>query len=695
MAVTALREDLLSQDPQAQAPEPPRFTFQDREIDEHPELVNLAKFMEETDLLQIGEMCFEEYKEDDKSREEWVDMQEQWVKLYHGKLKPLDPPWEHASDDHLPILAEGCTQFHARAYKAFFASLNFVSSMPVGNIRGEDQDRAERVGKYMSWQLGIKDKTYKRRKDRLLKALPLHGSYFTKTYRDNLHQRVVVENVSPLDLVANYTCIGTDVEDLERKTQIIYLPQRVGRYYGSESTKNYFLHAPGEMPTATDSKSEQIREGIAKITGMEKPATYAAGAPAKILEQHRYLDLDGDGVEEPYIVWLDASTHRVLRIAIRWAFDVWQRDQVKDPLEFFTHYVYIENPDGFYGFGQGHLVGDLNIAVDKLLRQFINSATLQNSAPGFATQQAGIKSGKVEVQPGRIRKLNYSGDIRQALMFLPQPGPSESMWRAMELLASRADRLNMVTDMLTGQSEKVFQTGATNALIEQGLMVFSAVQIRVHAALEQELAKIFRLNGIYLDDQQYFRFNDGQTDEEYQIMRTDFSDDLQVRPAFDPHQLSEKERKQQVMMEYQAGMQNPIIQQSPEHLTALTSRFFKGMGSTNLSEIVPDAQQVKQQVEQKSQMQQKMMEEQKKLATMGETTKVVKTQADILAQKRAGEQKDRELELKEAAIEVDALAKGVNLGIDVAHTAMDLKGQEMEMQGPMQQPGPANGGQEF
>lgn len=688
MAIAALREDLIAQDPQAQE-EPSRFSFQDREIDEHPELVNLAKYISETDLTQIGEMCYEEFKEDDESRAEWIKMQEDWVKLYHGKMKPLDPPWEHSSDDHLPILAEGCTQFHARAYKAFFASLNFVSSMPVGNIRSEDNERAERVGKYMSWQLGVRDKTYKRRKDRLLKSLPLHGSYFTKTYRDNLNQRIVVENVSPIDLVANYTCTGTDVEDLERKTQIIYLPQRLGRYYGSEATKNYFLSPPGEMSPADDDKSAVVRGTIDQLTGFQKPATYASGRPSKILEQHRYLDLDGDGIDEPYIVWLDAATHKVLRVAIRWSFDRWAKEQRKDALEYFTHYVYLENPDGFYGFGQGHLVGDLNIAVDKLLRQFINSATLQNSQPGFATQQAGIKSGKIEVQPGRIRKLNYSGDIRQALMFLPQPGPSESMWRAMELLSMRADRLNMVTDMLTGQSEKVFQTGATNSLIEQGLMVFSAVQIRVHAALEQELAKIFRLNGIYLDDQQYFTFNDGQTEEEYTVLRTDFSDDLQVRPAFDPHQLSEKERKQQVMMEYQAGMQNPLIQQSPKHLAAITERFFKGMGSTNIAEIVPNFEQdVMPQMQQRSQAQQAAMAAEQKPKEMAATTSVVKTQADMLNARRQGDQRDRELKLKEAALEIDALAKGVNLGIDAAHTAADLIGLAQT-----EQTGPMNGGQ--
>ena len=534
-----------------------QFKFQDKQIDEHPELVNLAKYLDEKDLLILGEQCYEEYKEDDGSRTDWLKMQEDWIRLYHGKMKPLDPPWEYASDDHLPILAEGCVQFHARAYKAFFASQSFVSATANGTIQGQDRDRADRVGKYMSWQLGTRDKTYKRRKDRLLKALPLHGSYFTKTYRDNLNRRIVVENVSPLDLIVNHSSTGVDVEDLERKTHRVRISPRMGRFYGSKQSNNYFLHPPEESQMGEGKTS--AAETIETITGVKEPSHYVGGRPALILEQHRYLDLDGDGMEEPYIIWIDATTQKVLRIAIRWGWDSWIKDNTKDPLEFFTHYCYIENPDGFYGFGQGHLVGDANIAADKLLRQIVNAGTLQNSHPGFATQQAGIKSGETKVSPGFIKKLNASGNIRDMLMFQDHPGASPTLWQVLTLITQRADRLNMVTDMLTGQPDKVYQTGTASMLVEQGLMTFSAVQIRVHAALEQELQKVFRLNSLYLDEEQYFAFNDGQSDQEYTVYRSDFADDIQVRPSFDPHQLTERERKQNTMMEYEAALKSPVI----------------------------------------------------------------------------------------------------------------------------------------
>lgn len=679
----ALNAALVEEEVPLEEPQPQGMKFQDREIDEHPELVNLAKYMDPKELDILGQQCYEEFKQDEESRSDWLDMQAEWVKLYYGKNKPKNPPWDGASDDHLPILAEGCVQFHARAYKAFFASQNFVSAIATGAITGDDQNRADRIGKYMSWQLGVADKTYKRRKDRLLKALPLHGSYFTKTYRDNINRKIVVENVSPLDLVANYSSTGVDVDELERKTHCIYIPPRLGRYYGSEATNNYFLHPPEESLYTKN----PAREVIENVTGVKEPTRYVGGKPAKILEQHRWLDLDNDGIEEPYLVTIDESTQKVLRIAIRWSWDDWMKKQSKEPLEYFTHYVYIENPDGFYGFGQGHLVGDTNIACDKMLRQVIDAATIQNARPGFATQQAALKSGELRIQPGVIKKLNASGKIQDMMAWMDHPGPSEALWRAMMLLTQRADRLNMVTDMLTGQPEKVYQTGTASMLVEQGLMTFSAVQIRVHAALEQELQKIFRLNGMFLDDQTYFVFNDGQTEQQYEVFRSDFSSELQVRPAFDPHQLTEKERKQQAMIEYEAALKNPVIARSPEHVLNATRRFFQAIGAVNVSEIVPDVQQImamqqKTQAMQGAMMQAEAQEKQAnaKTAAVEAQTSMVEAKTKQAIEAKKLQQKDRELNLKEdelrlkAAVEAadDRLEKSAQ-GLEAIRVANEIK----------------------
>ena len=50
---------LASETEQPEIPQTGGFTFQDQKVDEHPELVNLAKYMPDSDLDILGERCYE------------------------------------------------------------------------------------------------------------------------------------------------------------------------------------------------------------------------------------------------------------------------------------------------------------------------------------------------------------------------------------------------------------------------------------------------------------------------------------------------------------------------------------------------------------------------------------------------------------------------------------------------------------
>src|SRR3990167_6191352 len=58
-----------------------------------------------------------------------------------------------------------------------------------------------------------------------------------------------------------------------------------------------------------------------KIQGTNKPSAAIGPQPRVILEQHTYLDLDGDCYCEPYIVTIDRDTKKVLRIVARFQKD--------------------------------------------------------------------------------------------------------------------------------------------------------------------------------------------------------------------------------------------------------------------------------------------------------------------------------------------------------------------------------------
>ena len=166
----------------------------------HPEVRNLAS-QYKSKLDDIGDHVCATYEADRESRSEWEEMHAQWLKLYYQKDKAKNPPWEGASDESLPLLAEGCTQFSARAYKAMFPGQQIIKCVPTGQATAEDKARAERVGRHMSHQLMVKDKTYKKNKDRMLLSIPLHGHFFTKTFYNPDIKANVVKNVRATDLV--------------------------------------------------------------------------------------------------------------------------------------------------------------------------------------------------------------------------------------------------------------------------------------------------------------------------------------------------------------------------------------------------------------------------------------------------------------------------------------------------------------
>lgn len=555
----------------------------------HPELVNLASHLKESQLIEIADMCMTDYEADEESRRDWIEMNARWIRLYYQKDKPVNPPWPGSSSESIPILVEGCNQFHSRAYKAFFGRPGFVTAVPIGHVTQAEVDRAERVARYMSWQLEVKDRSYKRNKDRLLRALPLHGSFFTKVYRDPVKHRNVVENVRPLDLVVPYGHTAIDIEDAERKTQIIWKP----KFVCDGLTKTGYF-ASECLSFGSDNKNA-AEKALDEAQGIKEPDNQRH-FPCKILEQHRYLDLNEDGIHEPYIVWLDAKSRQVLRITIRYNVDAFGESVAnKDPIEFFTHFSYIENPDGFYGLGQGHLTGDTNVSVNKMLRQAIDAATLQNIRTVLATKNVGIPKGRQEIEYGKIMVVDgMMDDIRKGIFELEFPGPSPGLINLMQALITRADRLNMVTESLTGQTDKVYQPTTMMAQIEQGLTLFSSVQVRVHESIISELKKLYRLNGIYASDVEYFAINDAYGIKQGLVARDDFSEDLQITPAVDLSSGTEGGKIQKAMSVYQLGLENPLIMGSPAHMREITKRVLHAIGEYDIDSILPDVATIEQ-----------------------------------------------------------------------------------------------------
>ena len=180
--------------------------------DEH--YANLAEFLPDEILNELGSDLTGKYNEYNASRKDWEQSYYKRFRSYLGfKYDMRTEPFQGASGATHPVLAEAVTQFQALAYKELLPANGPVRTQVVGAPNQEKTQQAERVKDYMNYELMEKMKDYEPDFDSLLFYLPLAGSAFKKVYYDELEKRAVSKFVPADDLIVPYS--ATSLEDAE------------------------------------------------------------------------------------------------------------------------------------------------------------------------------------------------------------------------------------------------------------------------------------------------------------------------------------------------------------------------------------------------------------------------------------------------------------------------------------------------
>lgn len=539
---------------------------------------------------EVGQEILKGKNDDDDSRAEWLDMHENWLRLYMQTDYALnsDPNRDWGATESVPILTEACDQFQARTYKAFFPSEGFVSCTPETHTKDPMKsellrDRAERVGRHMSWQLGVQNRNYKSDKDALFLGVAVHGSFFTKTYFDAYKKkRPCIDNVRPTDLIVPYSSGRTSIEDQRRKTHVIRMT--VGET-DTLAAKGWLIQAArGDSDDGYTSYDEAVddAQGLTPSSGALK-----RDKSCTLFEQQFYLDLENKGYPIPYLGTIDSSG-RLLRLVIDYEADM-NGQPLKDyeQIHYYTHYKYAENPDGFYGLGLGSKIGDLNSAVNIGLRQALDAATLANdgNSSGYISSRLCMDGeDEVTLTIGKLKKVpDTTGDLSNGIMMMKFPGPSESHMKIIEMLDGRAQRMAGTTDATTGDIQKNMQPTTVLAQIEQAMEQFSSVQIRLSNAFTDELSKVYDLNSKYLPFTEYYTINDVSE----AITRADYQEDMSVRPVFDPKFASRAQKVAKAQAELDATLKNPLSQMRPQVYDIAFRRYLEALDTNNIDELIP------------------------------------------------------------------------------------------------------------
>jgi len=530
-------------------------------------MINIAKKLrnrkdKESDTLilnKIGNEVVDGYENDEDSRSEWMKMNVDWMSMALLKRDVKTFPWPRASNVKYPLLSTAAMQFSARAYPALVPSDGKIvktRAIPY-DPQGKIAERAEHISRHMSYQILCKMPGWERDMDKLLMAMAISGICFKKTYHDPVMGVHRSDLVYPENLVVNYW--AKDLESAYRKTEIQYFTDNEIREKVSNDEE--FLDLDFTKSDLRDSKNRNIVKKIS--TGNEAPPLDKA-TPHKFLDCHTFWDLDGDGYEEPYIITVHADTKQVVRIIARWDLDGMKHNDkgkiVKiEPLEYFTAFPFIPNPDGsIYALGFGLLLGPLNESVNSIINQLIDSGTISNMQSGFIGKGLRMKMGLSTFQPGEWKVVNATGDdLRKSIVPLPSKDPSSVLMSLLQMLITSGNQLASIAEIFVGKMPgQNTPATTTQETVKQGMAVFTAIYKRVYNALECEFKKIFRLNAI----------TEGIVEEENKILglqlsSSDYDDDNYIIPGGDPTGDSESTKLakvQQVGQMLQLGTIDPM-----------------------------------------------------------------------------------------------------------------------------------------
>ena len=527
---------------------------------------NIVDILPNDDRIALGNRVVDEYEKDCGDREEWERTALEALDSA-AQDKPVEAkttPWPNASNINIPLLTTAALQFNARMYPAVVKGDEAVLCKVVGQDNGKPKmgpnpqtgqiqpipqiqqgpdgqpqpvigpdgkmqpvwlvppgakaSRARRVSEYMNTTMFYRMEGWEEDTDALLMQLPTVGCVFRKVWFDKY------KGVQSMMLPALNLLVPKKTRDLATAPRI------------TEKLCDVFPH--------------EIRRNIA--TGFYRDVTEELAMDEEgedsgarlLLEQHRWIDLDEDGIDEPYIVTVDHSTREVLRLEANFAVEDIKADAEGkvyciERRQYYVKYGMFPHPKGeFYDIGLGHLLKKLGATIDTALNQLMDAGTAQTAGGGFIG--AGVRlqgrgnRGVVRMMPGEYKVVDVAGDtLRGGIYERTLPNVSPVTFQVLDFVLSFAREISGIKDVLTGEANNQAPVGSTLALIEQGLQVFNATAKRFFRAAKGEYQLIFdnlRLYGGDAAARDYVEILDEQAD-----FRADFNaKDMDIRPVSDP-----------------------------------------------------------------------------------------------------------------------------------------------------------------
>lgn len=569
---------------------------------------NIAEELTIQERDSIGHQAMEGFSADLQSRVQWEERMRDAMKLALQLKEEKTFPWPGCSNIKFPLITIAAISFHSRIYPALIQQPDIVHACVYGDDPDGSLDaQGQLISQHMSWQIFSEDEDWEEEQDKLFLVEAILGCAFKKSYFDRAAGRNDSELVLPSDLVVNYWT--KDLATATRITHIRYVSQneiiekeRQGLYceYDGSSGTNQKPELLGPLAMVRDQ------------TQGTTPDTSDHEQPVILLEQCCWLDLDQDGYKEPYVITFRHDSNKVLRIRAAY-FESSVTYNSKRQVErivsesAYTKYEFIPSPDGgFYSLGFGTLLGPINKSIDTSLNQIIDAGTMKNAGGGFLGRGVRVKGGEYTFRPGEWKRVDSTGeDLNKSVFPLPVGEPSPTLFQLLSLLISYGEKIAGSTESTSGENPgQNTKVGTMDSMIEQGLQVFSGIYKRNYRAMTSEFKKLFRLNKLYMNESQSFRYDS----ERKQIYASAYENpETVIGLSADPNYMSDSQRQRQATLVKGAAAQSNLYNTLEVERWFLKTMKVPGIDKLLVKEIPEPSPPIQLQVEQ-MRMQAKMAE---------------------------------------------------------------------------------------
>jgi len=535
---------------------------------------NLAEVIDPLELDSLAMRYIELIDKDKQAREERDKQYEEGLKRTGmGKDAPGGATFSGASKVVHPVMAEACVDFASRAIKEMFPPDGPVKTKILGKVDEEKTARAERKRDYMNWQLTEQIEEFRDEQEQLLTQLPLGGSQYMKLWYDEQKKRPCAEFL-PIDRVI-VPFAATNFYTAQRATEVHVITEwefkrriRTGLY------KDISLIRTTMQPE--QSAAEKAND---KIEGRKFQDN--EDGERTVYHVYCHLELDDDneskGESAPYIMMIDDLDNEVVGLYRNWE----DGDDTMTKLDWVVEFKFIPWR-GAYAIGLPHLIGGLSAALTGGIRALMDSAHINNAATMLKLKGAKISGQSQQVDVTQIVEIEGApgvDDIRKIAMPMPFNPPSQVLFELVGYLDKAARGVVTTAEEKIADVNANTPVGTTQALIEQGAAVFSAIHARLHDSQARVLKILGRLNRWYLDDQRK-----GEVVEELEISQDDFKRNTDVVPVSDPHIFSETQRMAQMQAVLSRADKAPDLY----NRQAVEQRLLKQLKIPAINELLKD-----------------------------------------------------------------------------------------------------------